>query len=196
MTTFFLIRHASCDGLGQTLWGRTPGIRLNEQGRLQAQRLAKRCEGVKFDKIYSSPLERALETAEPIARAMKLEVRKSDALNEIDFGEWSGKTFEQLDSDERWRHFNSCRSTASVPGGESFLEVQNRVLKEIDRLAHEHREARVAIVSHADPIKAVIGYFAATPIDLIQRFEISPCSVSVITLDEEGPRISRINADL
>jgi probable phosphoglycerate mutase len=151
---------------------------------------------MKFDKIYSSPLERALETAEPIARAMKLEVRKSDALNEIDFGEWSGKTFEQLDSDERWRHFNSCRSTASVPGGESFLEVQNRVLKEIDRLAHEHREARVAIVSHADPIKAVIGYFAATPIDLIQRFEISPCSVSVITLDEEGPRISRINADL
>jgi broad specificity phosphatase PhoE len=196
MTTFFLIRHASCDGLGQTLWGRTPGIRLNEQGRLQAQRLAKRFEGMKFDKIYSSPLERALETAEPIARAMKLEVRKSDALNEIDFGEWSGKTFEQLDSDERWRHFNSCRSTASVPGGESFLEVQNRVLKEIDRLAHEHREARVAIVSHADPIKAVIGYFAATPIDLIQRFEISPCSVSVITLDEEGPRISRINADL
>jgi broad specificity phosphatase PhoE len=196
MTTFFLIRHASCDGLGQTLWGRTPGIRLNEQGRLQAQRLAKRCEGMKFDKIYSSPLERALETAEPIARAMKLEVRKSDALNEIDFGEWSGKTFEQLDSDERWRHFNSCRSTASVPGGESFLEVQNRVVKEIDRLAHEHRDARVAIVSHADPIKAVIGYFAATPIDLIQRFEISPCSVSVITLDEEGPRISRINADL
>jgi probable phosphoglycerate mutase len=196
MTTFFLIRHASCDGLGQTLWGRTPGIRLNEQGRLQAQRLAKRFEGMKFDKIYSSPLERALETAEPIARAMKLEVRKSDALNEIDFGEWSGKTFEQLDSDERWRHFNSCRSTASVPGGESFLEVQNRVVKEIDRLAHEHRDARVAIVSHADPIKAVIGYFAATPIDLIQRFEISPCSVSVITLDEEGPRISRINADL
>jgi probable phosphoglycerate mutase len=69
-------------------------------------------------------------------------------------------------------------------------------VKEIDRLAHEHRDARVAIVSHADPIKAVIGYFAATPIDLIQRFEISPCSVSVITLDEEGPRISRINADL
>jgi len=196
MTTFFLIRHASCDGLGQMLWGRTPGIRLNEQGRLQAQQLAERFEGMKFDAIYSSPLERALETAEAIARAMKLEVRKSDALNEIDFGEWSGKTFEQLHGDERWRHFNSCRSTARVPGGESFLEVQNRVVKEIDRLAQEYCEGRVAIVSHADPIKALMGYFAATPIDLIQRFEVSPCSVSVITLDEEGPRISRINADL
>jgi probable phosphoglycerate mutase len=195
MTTFFLIRHASCDGLGQTLWGRTPGVCLNEQGKLQAQQLAERFEGITFDAIYSSPLERALQTAEPIARSMKLEVIKNEALNEIDFGEWSGKTLEELHSDERWRHFNSRRSTASVPGGESFLEVQNRVVKEIDRLTREHREGRVAIISHADPIKAVVGYFAATPIDLIQRFEISPCSVSVISVDEEGPRITRINAD-
>ena len=195
MTTFFLIRHASCDGLGQRIWGRTPGIRLNEQGRLEAQQLAERLEPMKFDAIYSSPLERALETAEPLARSMQLEVRKSDALNEIDFGEWSGKTFEQLHADERWRHFNTHRSTTSVLGGESFLEVQNRMVKEIDRLSREHREQRVAIVSHADPIKAIVGYFAGTPIDLLQRFEISPCSVSVISVDEEGPRITRINAD-
>ena len=177
MTTFFLIRHASCDGLGQTLWGRTPGVCLNEEGRLEAQQLAERFEGMKFDAIYSSPLERALETAEAIARRMKLEVTKSDALNEIDFGEWSGKTFEQLDSDGRWRHFNTCRSTASVPGGESFLEVQNRVVKEIDRLAQEHREEHVAIVSHADVIRAAIAYFSETPIELIQQAEISPCSI-------------------
>jgi broad specificity phosphatase PhoE len=177
MTTFFLIRHASCNGLGQTLWGRTPGICLNEQGRLQAQQLAERFAGMKFDAIYSSPLERALETAEPIARGMKLEVRKTDALNEIDFGEWSGKTFEQLDSDERWRHFNSCRSTASVPGGESFLEVQNRVVKEIDRLSEEYGNVRIALVSHADVIRAALSYFAETPIELIQQIEISPCSI-------------------
>ena len=102
MTTFFLIRLASCDGLGQTLWGRTPGIRLNEKGRLEAQQLAERCEGVKFDAIYSSPLERALETAEPIARKMKLDITNNDALKEIDFGEWSGKTFEQLQYDGPW----------------------------------------------------------------------------------------------
>src|ERR1044072_4658295 len=183
MTAFFLIRHASCDGLGRTLWGRTPGICLNEEGRLQARQLAERFEGMKFDAIYSSPLERALETAEAIARGMKLEVRKSEALNEIDFGEWSGKTFEELHYDERWRQFNSRRSTASVPGGESFLEVQNRVVKEIDRLAPEHTYCNVAIIPHADPIKALVGYFAATPIDLIQRIEISPGSVSVISID-------------
>jgi broad specificity phosphatase PhoE len=191
MTTFFLIRHASCAGLGQTLWGRTPGVCLNEQGRLQAQRLAERLEGIKFDAIYSSPLERALETAEAIARRMKLEVRKSDALNEINFGEWSGKTFEQLHGDERWRVFNKCRSTASVPAGESFLEVQNRVVKEIERLSHVG--GCVAIISHADVIKAALGYFAATPIDLLQRFEISPCSVSVIELNEGNVKLLTIN---
>src|ERR1043165_823755 len=176
MTTFFLIRHASCDGLGQTLWGRTPGVCLNEEGKLQAQQLAKTCEGMRFDAVYSSPLERALETADALASRMNLEVRRNAALTEIDYGEWSGKTFEQLHGDERWHHFNSRRSTTTVPGGESFLEVQNRVVKEIDRLSREHSEERVALVSHADPIKAAVAYYAGTPIDLIDRLEISPCS--------------------
>ena len=180
MTTFFLIRHASCDGLGQTLWGRTPGICLNEEGKLQAQQLAKTCEGMRFDAVYSSPLERALETADALASPMNLEVRRNAALNEIDYGEWSGKTFEQLHGDERWRHFNSRRSTTIVPGGESFLEVQNRVVKEIDRLSREHSDERVALVSHMDPIRVAVAFFAATSIDLIDCIEISPCSVSVI----------------
>jgi len=193
MTTFFLIRHALCDGVGQTLWGRTPGIRLNEKGRLQARQLAETCEGLRLDAVYSSPLERALETAEPVASCMRLEVRKSAALNEIDFGAWSGKTFEELARDERWRHFNTRRSTTTIPGGESFLDVQNRVVKEIDRLTHEHSEGRVAIVSHADPIRAAVCYFAGTPIDLIERFEISPCSVSMIAVDQGNVTLLTIN---
>jgi probable phosphoglycerate mutase len=177
MTTFFLIRHASCDGLGETLWGRTPGIRLNEQGRVEAQQLAERLEATKFDAIYSSPLERALETAEAIAYRMNLEVTRNEALNEIDYGEWSGKTFEQLHGDARWHRFNSQRSTASVPGGESSLEVQHRVVQEIDRFSREHPAGRLAIVSHADVIRATVCYFAGTPIDLSLRIEVSPCSI-------------------
>jgi len=196
VTTFFLIRHASCDGLGRTLWGRTPGVCLNEEGKVEAQQLAETCAEMRFDAVYSSPLERALETAEALASRMKLEITRSAALNEIDFGEWSGKTFAQLHDDERWRHFNSRRSTANVPGGESFLEVQNRVVKEIDRLSREHNGARVALVSHADPIRAAVAYFAATPIDLIERFEISPCSVSVILIDEEHVKLLAINDGL
>ena len=193
MTTFFLIRHAACSGLGQTLWGRTPNVCLNEEGKLQAQRLAQRFDGIKLEALYSSPLERALETAETLARSMNLEVRKSAGLNEIDYGDWTGKTFEMLSTDERWRRFNSHRSMATVPNGESFLEVQNRVVKELDVLSREHANARVAVVSHADVIRAAVAYFAATPIDLIERIVISPCSVSVVALNQESATLLTIN---
>ncbi len=193
MTTFFLIRHASCNGLGQTLWGRTPGVCLNETGKLQAQRLAERFRGMKFEAIYSSPLERALETAETIARSMNLEVNKNSAFDEIDFGEWTGKSFDTLSGNELWQRFNNERSTTRIPGGESFLEVQTRVVIELERLSSQHNNTRVAIVSHADVIKAAVGYFTATPIDLLQRIEISPCSVNVIAIDKDRVRLLTIN---
>jgi len=191
--TFFLIRHASCSGLGQTLWGRTPGVCLNETGKLQAQQLAERFRGMTLQAIYSSPLERALETAETIARSMNLEVTKNPAFDEINFGEWTGKSFDTLSSDESWRRFNRDRSTTRIPGGESFLEVQTRVVNGLERLSSQHTNARVAIVSHADVIKAAVGYFAATPIDLLQRIEISPCSVSVVAMDKDSVRLLTIN---
>ena len=193
MITFFLIRHAACNGLGQTLWGRTPGICLNETGSYHAQRLAERFDEIKLQAIYSSPLERALHTAETIAARLKLDVKKSAALNEIDYGEWTGKSFEVLAGNERWRHFNTNRSITEIPGGESFLKVQERVVKELNALAGIHGNARVALVSHADVIRAAIGYFAAIPIDLIQRIEISPCSVSVIALAADGPTLLTVN---
>ena len=193
MTTFFLIRHASCSGLGQTLWGRTPGICLNEKGKLQAQRLAERFKNMPLNALYSSPLDRALQTAAEIARATELEVRKSEAANEINFGDWTGMTFERLSNDRRWRHFNNYRSMTKIPGGEFFLEVQNRIVKEIETLAEQHGKARIAIVSHADVIRSAVAYFAATPIDLIDRFEILPCSVSVVAVDDDNVTLLTVN---
>jgi broad specificity phosphatase PhoE len=184
MTTFFLIRHASCDGLGRKLWGRTPGVCLNEKGRLEARHLIERFRGTTLDAIYSSPLERALETAETIGRELKLEVNKDPAFNEIDFGDWTGKTFDQLSGDECWQRFNTVRSITRIPGGESFLEVQTRIVTELERLSVKHGDAHVGVVSHADVIKAALAYFAATPIDSLHQFEISPCSVNVIELDK------------
>ena len=193
MTTFFLIRHASCNGLGRTLWGRTPGVCLNEKGKLQAQRLANRFSGITLRAIYSSPLERAVETAETIACTTKLEVIENRAFEEINFGDWTGKSFEALSSDDCWRRFNTHRSATGIPGGESFLEVQNRVVNELDQLSSQYSNSSVAIVSHADVIKAAIGYFSATPIDLLDRIEISPCSVSVIAMNEDTVRLLTIN---
>ena len=194
MTTFFLIRHASCGGLGHTLWGRTPGICLNEKGETQAQHLADRFKNVTLNAIYSSPLDRALQTAEVLARNMNLEVKKSAAANEINFGNWTGKTFADLSSDEHWRRFNSHRSMTTIPGGESFLEVQNRIVKGIQELALQHSKARVAIVSHADVIRAAVTYFSGTPIDMIDRFEISPCSVSVVAVDKDHSTLLTVNS--
>ncbi len=193
MTTFFLIRHASCDGLGQTLWGRTPGICLNDTGTTQAQCLADRFKNMSFNAIYSSPLERALQTATGIAESMKLDVTTSDAANEINFGEWTGKTFDELSRDERWRHFNRRRSITMIPGGESFLDVQNRIVKELDMLALQHGDAHVAIISHADVIRAAVAYFSAIPIDLVDRFEISPCSVSAVAVNDDNATLLTLN---
>ena len=193
MTTLFLIRHASCSGLGHTLWGRTANITLDLKGELQVQRLTEQFKDVSLDAIYCSPLERALQTAEPLARQARLEVTASAALNEIDFGDWTGKTFDELSSDDVWRRFNTRRSVTTIPGGESFLEVQNRIVKELSTIASRHRDARVAIVTHADVIRAAVVYFAAMPIDLIERIEISPCSVSVVALDEESITLLTIN---
>ncbi len=194
MTTFFLIRHASCNGLGRTLWGRTPGVCLNEKGKLQAERLAHRFSGIRLRAIYSSPLERTVETAETIARTMNLEVIKSPAFEEINFGDWTGKSFETLSSDETWRRFNTHRSETRIPGGESFLEVQKRIVRELDELSAQDGSASVVIVSHADVIKAAVGYFSATPIDLLHRIEISPCSVTVVALDGYMARLLTINS--
>lgn len=193
MTTFFLIRHAECSGLGETLWGRTPGVCLTEKGKLQAQRLAERFRGLTLHAIYSSPLDRAVETAETLGREVKVEVHKDPAFNEIHFGDWTGKSFDALSSDECWRRFNNERHETRIPGGEAFVEVQNRVVNALDSLRSEYNGANIAIVSHADVIKAAVGYVATTPIDLLHRIEISPCSVSVIAFDNDCPRLLTVN---
>ncbi|HEY4424276.1 MAG TPA: histidine phosphatase family protein [Pyrinomonadaceae bacterium] len=193
MTTFFLIRHASCNGLGRTLWGRTSGICLNEKGKQEAQRLADRFHAIKLHLIYSSPLERGVETAETIARQTNLEVSTNPAFDEIDFGDWTGKSFDALSSDECWQRFNSQRHATRIPGGESFLEVQNRAVTALYALRSQNGYANVAIVSHADVIKAAIAYFTATPIDLLDRIEISPCSVSIITIDHDDAKLLTVN---
>lgn len=193
MTTFFLIRHATCDGLGQTLWGRTPGICLNDTGGMQAQCLSDRFKNTSLDAIYSSPLERALQTATVIANSMRLDVKTCDAANEINFGEWTGKTFDELSSDKRWRRFNNRRSMTVIPGGESFLGVQNRIVKELEALALQYGKAHVAIISHADVIRAAVAYFSAIPIDLVERFQISPCSVSAVAVDDDNATLLTLN---
>ncbi len=193
MTTFLLIRHGACDPLGRYIAGRLPGIHLNEQGRRDAGRLVERLEEVPIARVLSSPLERARETAAPLADSHGIDLEFSAALQEIDFGDWSGKSFEQLHEQPQWRWFNEFRSNTRIPGGEMAIEVQARMAAELTRLGHEARDEVVAVVGHADPLKMALVLYLGMPIDCGFRLAIAPASVSVITVQDWGPVINCIN---
>lgn len=184
MTTFFLIRHAQCDGVGHVLWGRTQDVHLNEDGVSAACLLAQRITQHRLDAIYSSPLERAVETAEKIARRSGIDtVNISESLNELDFGEWTGETVESLENDPVWRNFNTVRSDTPIPGGESIHDAQSRVVDELKQLSAKHENGNVAVVSHADVIKVALAYFVGLDVDKLDQIDIAPCSVTLLRLD-------------
>lgn len=143
--------------------------------------------------VYSSPLERALETAEPIAHNAGVPVQASSAFGEIQFGEWTGRTLEELAPLPDWQRFNTYRSTTRIPGGELMLEVQARVLSELQGLQTKHPDQTIAVVSHGDAIRAAIAHYAGIHLDLMSRFEIGTASVSVVEVNEYGPRITLLN---
>jgi probable phosphoglycerate mutase len=193
MTTFALIRHASHALLGQTIVGRTPGVRLSLEGAGQAEALAERLQASSIRALYSSPLERARETAALIGARLRREVQIADELNEIDFGDWTNRTLADLHELEEWRRFNSFRSGSRIPNGESMLEVQDRMLRLLERLCAAHGDQTVALVSHGDVIKATLAHCLGLPLDLFQRSEISPASVSVVRIERHGPAVLLIN---
>lgn len=194
MTDILLIRHAMCDPVGVAIAGRAAGIHLNAAGREQARALAEWLSELRFDALYSSPLERAYETACVVAAPHALAVRVSHELNELDFGEWTGRTLDELAPLPAWRRFNERRSDAPVPGGERMIDAQRRAVAELDRLAREYRGGRVAVVSHGDILRSVLVYHLGKSLDDIHRLELSPASVSIITFDGGPPRIRRVNA--
>jgi probable phosphomutase (TIGR03848 family) len=193
MATFYLIRHAANDMVGTAIAGWTPGVSLNAEGRAQAERLGWKLLGRGITRIYSSPLERALETAAPVARALGLKVEVRDALGEVRFGEWTGKRVADLESLPRWRFFNQYRSGTRAPGGELAAETQARIAAELECLRARHPSETIAAVSHADVIRAALAYYLGMPIDLYQRIEVAPASFSVLELNDWGPRILSLN---
>lgn len=193
MATFLLIRHAETDTVGKSIAGWLPDVHLNETGGKQAELLAQRLAGVPLQAIYSSPLERALETAQPLARRRNLRIQPCEAAGEIRFGEWTGLPISELEPLPEWRRFNKLRSLSRVPGGELMLETQTRIVSEMECMRRRHRGRTVAIISHGDVIKAALAHLAGVHLDLFHRIEISPASVTVVSLNEQGPRILRVN---
>jgi len=193
MTTFLLIRHGLTDAVGKTITGRLPGVRLNAEGRKQASELPQRLARWKINAVYSSPLERAVETANPTATHLKLPVTAAEGLSEVDFGEWSGQALSDLNQRDDWRMYNAFRSSTRAPGGELMLDVQARMVQQLTDLARRHPEQIIACFSHADAIRATLAHFLGMPIDLIHRFEIRPASISLVRLADWGPQVLLVN---
>ena len=189
-----LIRHGLTDWVGKRLPGRTPGIHLNEEGSAQVGALARRLAGLPLAAVYSSPLERALETARPLAAShgVRLEVR--EALVEVDCGEWAGRDLEALHSESLWLVIRAYPSAARFPGGESLREARDRMVALLDGIRNAHQGQMVAVVSHSDPIRLAAAHYAGMALDLFQRLVISPASVTAFDLADLGPRLICLNS--
>ena len=192
-TTFYLIRHATHDLLGKTMAGRMPGVFLSEQGQREAQRLAERMTDAPLVAIYSSPLERAQQTAKPLAEKLNLPIHTTDALNEVNFGEWTGMDLDELHHEPEWGLWNTNRSCARPPRGEMLVEIQQRVVTKIEALRCEYPDSHIALISHSDTIRAGLAYYLGMPADLMLRLEISPVSISIVRLSENRPDILCVN---
>ena len=193
MTTFLLIRHGETDAVGKSIMGWAPGWRLNTSGRSQVENLAKRLEALPLRAIYTSPLERAVETAEAIGKSHGLAPLPEDDFGEYRIGEWQGCAIAELAGRDDFRRFNSFRCGTRPPGGEMAVETQVRVVRKIHELACRHRDQTVAIVSHGDPLRLAIAYFMGIAIDMLLRFEVHPASLSVLELDDQGAKVLCVN---
>lgn len=195
MTTVLLVRHGLTPSTGKVLPGRARGLHLADRGREQAEEVARRiAELTKVDAVYASPLERTRETAAPIAAATGHKVVADKGLLECDFGEWTGASLRRLMKKPEWTTIQRSPSVFRFPGGESFPEMQHRMVAAVDRLRRAHPGGTIVCVSHADTIKAAVAHALGTPLDLFQRIVISPCSVSAIAWANAGPVVLTVNS--
>ena len=196
VTTFLLIRHALCDPVGKSIAGRRAGIHLNEAGRGQALTLAARLSGLPLAAIRSSPLERAMETAKPLASALSLPVVLDKGLNEVDFGDWTGRTLTELDDLPGWRDFNERRSSSRIPGGETMAEVIGRSLATLEEIRQTPGLSGrlIALVSHGDVLRSLIAHCIGMDLNAIHRIEIAPASVSILLSEAGNWRLLLLNS--
>jgi probable phosphomutase (TIGR03848 family) len=194
MTTLFLIRHATNDSIKDgILAGWLPGVHINDEGCKQAEHMAARMANIMLDAIYSSPLERAVETAEYLAKPRGLEIQRREGLGEIRVGAWENQKIADLSKTDEWRMYQLYPSGARPPGGESGRELQMRAVGEVESICAAHTDGNVAVVSHADTIGVIVAHYAGMPLDLFGRLVVSPASVTVLWIGPHGPRLIRLN---
>ena len=194
MTILLLIRHGENDYTKTgRLAGWTPGVSLNDTGQQQARALAERLKDAPLKALYSSPLERAQETAAPLAAVKKLPVRIVEGVGEVRYGEWQGRSLKRVARTKLWRTVQSLPSAMQFPQGETFRAVQSRAVEAVEQLVLAHPKDMIAVFSHGDVIKLLVAHYLGLPLDLFQRIMISTASVSVVRLGQGQPVLVKLN---
>lgn len=192
-TRLVLVRHAVTSHTGARLSGRLPGLDLSREGVRQAEALGERLAPVPISAVYASPIERTVQTAEPVARVHDLTVRTLPGVIEADYGDWTGCLLADLAKTDEWRVVQLAPSRARFPGGESIREMQSRTVAALEQVVADHPGETVAVVSHADPIKSAIAHFTGMHLDLFQRLHVAPASVSVFEFAVLGTWLLKCN---
>ncbi len=183
MTKFYLIRHGNSMA-GESIPGRLPGVSLSDDGRRQIKVLAEKLAVGSVDHICASPLERTRQSADIIAHRLNKPIEFVEDLIEIEFGAWTGKQFTELKGDPKWKQWHQFRSGARIPGGEMVIEVQARMVNQIERLRQQFSNGNVVVVSHGDPIRSIICHFAGISIDNMLKIRVDTASLTVLLIDD------------
>lgn len=195
-TTVLLVRHGQNDWVGKNkLAGWTPGVHLNPYGRKQADSVGKRLAkaNAKIDKIYASPLERTVETAELIAQHLDMPITKYKDIGEVEYGDWTGKEIKKLAKKKEWAVVQYYPSNTQFPKGESLYGMQARAVQAVNTLVEKHAGQTILLVSHADLIKSVIAHYLGVHLDLFQRIVVSPASITTIVFTFMRPMVYAVN---
>jgi broad specificity phosphatase PhoE len=193
MALLHLLRHGQHNLGGGVLAGRMPGVGLTERGRAEIVAASERLAEENIAALYASPLQRTRESAEIVSERLGLPIEFRDDLVELDFGEWTGTTFNAIRADPRWRPWNQHRSLARIPGGETMRAVQYRAVEAMLEIGDRHRDAACLIVSHGDVIRSALVFALGMPLDFYGRIEVVQGSLSTIRIDEGGIRVVSIN---
>ena len=194
MTTFLLVRHGLNDFTGKRLAGRLPGVHLNDAGQTQALKTAAALRGLPIAAVYASPLERTLETAQPIAELHNLPVIVNDGLIEMDFGDWVGQTEEVLHARDDWKILLEHASAMRFHGGETYMEAQARMVGTIEALRAAHNDHQyVVCVTHCDTVRLILAHYLGMPLDLFHRLTIDTASISMLEFGNDIPRVPLLN---
>lgn len=196
MPTLLLIRHGENDYVKTgKMAGRIPGVHLNERGKKQAEALGEALKDVPIKAVYASPLERAMETAHPIAESHKLKINQEPDLMDTLIGRWQGRSWKILRLTKAWKIVQNAPSRFRFPEGESFPECQMRIVNVLERVIQKHNKPQdiIAVVFHADPIKLAVAHFLGMPLDHFQRLSCDTGSLTALHVNEASANLIKLN---